>query len=83
MARSIIKKTKPKPNSKNPHTQMVDPLRPGGGGGTKMLAVFGFCDIRDFETITEGLQQDVMTFVNTLSNIVHHNTHRYRVKLHE
>ena len=34
-------------------------------------AIFGFCDIRDFTFATEGLQQDVMIFVNKIADILH------------
>lgn len=39
-------------------------------------AIFGFCDIRDFTFATEGLQQDVMLFVNKIAEI----THKYVVE---
>lgn len=41
----------------------VDPLIPG----KKILAVFGFCDIRNFTDATEVLQKDVMVFVNEIA----------------
>lgn len=47
----------------------VDPLLPG----MKMVAIFGFCDIRNFTDMTEILQEDVMLFVNDVAHIVHHN----------
>lgn len=45
----------------------VDPMIPG----KKILAIFGFCDIRNFTDATEILQQDVMVFVNEIAEIVH------------
>jgi class 3 adenylate cyclase len=42
----------------------------------RVNAIFGFCDIRDFTFATEGLQQDVMIFVNKVAEI----THRHVVK---
>lgn len=39
--------------------------------GVRVNAIFGFCDIRDFTFATEGLQQDVMIFVNKIADIVH------------
>lgn len=45
----------------------VDPMIPG----TKIVAVFGFCDIRQFSEVTEVLQEDVMLFVNEVADIVH------------
>ena len=41
----------------------VDPMIPG----KKILAVFGFCDIRNFTDATEVLQVDVMVFVNEIA----------------
>ena len=40
--------------------------------GTKMLGIFGFCDIRNFTDTTEELREDVMLFVNQIAVIVHH-----------
>ena len=45
----------------------LDPMVPG----IRVIAIFGFCDIRDFTTATEHLQQDVMLFVNKLAHITH------------
>ncbi|CAD8047286.1 unnamed protein product [Paramecium primaurelia] len=45
----------------------VDPMIPG----KKIMAIFGFCDIRNFTDATEVLQQDVMVFVNEIAEIVH------------
>lgn len=39
--------------------------------GTKMLAIFGFCDIRRFTDATECLKEDVMMYVNEIAAIVH------------
>ncbi|GMI32490.1 hypothetical protein TeGR_g15162 [Tetraparma gracilis] len=50
----------------------LNPMVPG----SKVEAIFGFCDIRDFTFATEGLQQDVMLFVNKIADI----THRYVVE---
>ena len=44
--------------------------------GSKIEGIFGFCDIRDFTFATEGLQEDVMLFVNKVAEI----THRYVVE---
>jgi hypothetical protein len=41
--------------------------------GNKMVAIFGFCDIRNFTDMTEILQEDVMLFVNDIAHIVHTN----------
>ena len=45
----------------------VDPLI----SGKKILAIFGFCDIRNFTDATEVLQENVMVFVNEIAEIVH------------
>lgn len=47
-----------------------DPMIPG----KRIYAAFGFCDIRDFTTITECLGESVMSFVNTIAAIVHEAT---------
>eukprot|EP00899_Mesostigma_viride_P006218 jgi/Mesvir1/15598/Mv03208-RA.1 len=39
--------------------------------GHKMVAIFGFCDIRNFTDVTEVLQEQVMEFVNSIARIVH------------
>lgn len=39
--------------------------------GKKIVAMFGFCDIRNFTDTTEVLQEEIMIFVNTIAKIVH------------
>lgn len=51
----------------------VDPMVPG----IKVVAIFGFCDIRNFTDATEVLQEDVMLFVNEVADIVHGGVDRY------
>eukprot|EP01022_Parablepharisma_sp_SALTPOND_P028235 TRINITY_DN6_c0_g1_i2.p3 TRINITY_DN6_c0_g1~~TRINITY_DN6_c0_g1_i2.p3 ORF type:complete len:725 (-),score=113.15 TRINITY_DN6_c0_g1_i2:12502-14676(-) len=51
----------------------IDPLLPG----SKVYAIFGFCDIRNFTDTTEILQEEVMVFVNEVADIVHGFTHLY------
>ncbi len=46
--------------------------------GTKIRACFGFCDIRNFTDATECLQENVMMFVNKITNVVHN-----KVVLHQ
>jgi class 3 adenylate cyclase len=41
------------------------------------VAIFGFCDIRNFTDITEILQEGVMSFVNTIAEIVHSEVHSH------
>jgi len=45
----------------------VNPLLPG----KKVVAIYGFCDIRNFTDTTEVLQEKVMIFVNEIAEIVH------------
>jgi hypothetical protein len=45
----------------------VNPMIPG----KKMMAIFGFCDIRNFTDATEVLQTQVMMFVNEIAQITH------------
>lgn len=45
----------------------VNPMLPG----SKIIAIFGFCDIRNFTDATEVLQEGVMLFVNEIGEIVH------------
>jgi class 3 adenylate cyclase len=45
----------------------VNPMLPG----QKVIAIFGFCDIRNFTDATEVLQEGVMLFVNEIGEIVH------------
>jgi hypothetical protein len=49
----------------------VDPLIKG----KRIVAIFGFCDIRSFTNITEVLQENVMVFVNEIAKIVHSKVH--------
>jgi class 3 adenylate cyclase len=48
----------------------VNPLLPG----KKVVAIYGFCDIRNFTDTTEVLQEKVMIFVNEIAEIVHEIT---------
>uniref|UniRef100_A0A061R4B8 Adenylyl cyclase n=1 Tax=Tetraselmis sp. GSL018 TaxID=582737 RepID=A0A061R4B8_9CHLO len=45
----------------------LNPMVPGH----RMMAIFGFCDIRRFTDATEVLQEEVMEFVNSIAKIVH------------
>jgi hypothetical protein len=49
------------------NTGDVDPMV----HGQKIIAIFGFCDIRQFTDTTEILQEGVMLFVNEIASIVH------------
>ena len=39
--------------------------------GTKVVAIFGFCNIRHFSETTEVLEEQVLSFVNQIADIVH------------
>jgi class 3 adenylate cyclase len=45
--------------------------------GVKCIAIFGFCDIRNFTDATEVLETKVLLFVNQIADIVHSCVHRY------
>lgn len=45
--------------------------------GKKVVAIFGFCDIRKFSYCTEALDSHVMMFVNEVAAIVHEMVHKY------
>ena len=52
----------------------VNPLLPG----QKVIAIFGFCDIRRFTDATEVLQEGVMLFTNQIGEIVHGIVDKYQ-----
>lgn len=54
-------------NMKNNQGGDIDPLI----AGKKVMAVYGFCDIRNFTDSTEVLEENVMIFVNEIAEIVH------------
>ena len=41
------------------------------GSGSRIHAIFGFCDVRQFTDTTECLQEEVMLFVNRIAHILH------------
>jgi len=45
----------------------INPMVPG----SRQNMIFGFCDIRSFTTCTEGLQDEVMVYVNKIADYVH------------
>ena len=45
--------------------------------GKKIIAIFGFCDIRNFTDATEVLQTGVMVFVNEIAEITHSIVDQY------
>lgn len=55
------------------NTAVINPLIPG----VRIYAVFGFCDIHHFDEINQCMGQDVLTFVNTIAEIVHSSVHEW------
>ena len=47
----------------------INPLLPG----VRVYVIVGFCDIHHFEEVLVKLTDDVLTFVNTIAEIVHEN----------
>lgn len=45
----------------------IDPMIPG----KKLMAIFGFCSIKNFADATEILQEKVMIFANEIAELVH------------
>ena len=45
--------------------------------GNKIMSIFGFCDIRGFGEVTEVLQAKIMTFVNSIAEVVHKSVDQY------
>jgi class 3 adenylate cyclase len=54
-------------------SQGLDPMIPG----KRMYAIFGFCDIHEFDMCTEVLEDEIMTFVNSVARIVHDQVTRW------
>ena len=57
-----------------PRTQEVNPMVKG----RKKIAIFGFCDIREFQIVNECLQERTMSYVNQIANIVHTSVDKFR-----
>jgi hypothetical protein len=51
----------------------LNPMIPG----KRVYALFGFCDIMSFDLCTEKLQDEIMTFVNSVARIVHDEVTRW------
>jgi len=45
--------------------------------GRRVYAIFGFCDIHEFDHCTEKLEDEIMTFVNSVARIVHEEVTRW------
>lgn len=54
-------------------SNVLDPMVPG----RRVYAVFGFCDIHAFDLCTERLEDEIMTFVNSVARIVHDEVTRW------
>jgi len=52
---------------------LIDAMIPG----QKIMAIFGFCDIRNFTDATEVLEADVMVFVNEIAAICHKEVYEH------
>lgn len=51
----------------------IDSLAPG----QKVICIFGYCDIKNFDKITSILKENIMFFVNDISAIVHGIAYKY------
>jgi hypothetical protein len=51
----------------------LNPMIPG----KRVYALFGFCDIMSFDLCTEKLEDEIMTFVNSIARIVHDEVTRW------
>ena len=51
----------------------LNPMMPG----QKTYAIFGFCILNDFIDSTEVLQEEIMTYVNSVAEITHSMVDRY------
>ena len=51
----------------------INPMIPG----KRIYALFGFCDIMSFDICTEKLEDEIMTFVNSVARIVHEEVTRW------
>ncbi|KAL7538676.1 hypothetical protein ACHAXR_008731, partial [Thalassiosira sp. AJA248-18] len=51
----------------------LNPMIPG----KRIYALFGFCDILSFDLCTEKLEDEIMTFVNSVARIVHNEVTRW------
>ena len=51
--------------------KVFDPVIPG----VKVMAIFGFCDIRNFTDCCEVLEEETMIFTNSIASVVHSRVH--------
>jgi len=52
---------------------VLNPMIPG----KRVYSLFGFCDILSFDKCTEMLEDEIMTFVNSIARIVHGEVSRW------
>ena len=52
---------------------VFEPMIPG----KRVYAIFGFCDIHEFDLCTNKLEDEIMTFVNVVARIVHEEVTRW------
>ena len=52
---------------------VLNPMIPG----RRIYAIFGFCDIHAFDLCTEQLEDEIMTFINSVARIVHDEVTRW------
>jgi hypothetical protein len=52
---------------------VLDPMIPG----KRVYAIFGFCHIHAFDLCTERLEDEIMTFINSVARIVHDEVTRW------
>lgn len=43
--------------------------------GRRIMAIFGFCDVRNFTNATECLQEDTMVYINCIAEYLHCAVH--------
>ena len=55
------------------NSAVIEPMLPG----KRMYAIFGFCGIHEFDLCTEKLEDEIMTFVNSIARIVHDEVTRW------
>lgn len=51
--------------------------------GNKIMAIFGFCHIRNFSKYTEDLRDEILEFINSIAYIVHSNVEENNGKVNK
>ena len=57
----------------NSGSSTINPLLPG----VKAYCIVGFCDIHHFDDCLLALNKDILIFVNTIAEVVHHNVTKW------